>query len=841
MFALDLFNTDHERRLAEGAVDKLEQRRIDDLAMKMDELVARARQIKDPAHKAALMKEFQKCKAERESYFKIKDECMGYGTLVGEQGIPGNLPPEQIPGKEDLLKGKGRQTYESEIDESFGPVGSKALMNGNMATFMKARASRQPVTLDIGGEQFRLTPALMDAMAKKYGEDKTASDADPTNRDLKIKGVNNYRAFGYPDLMRKFIDSVATPTSTPAAGEEGPEQLSMFEKKSNPKKKYRDTVVSREIQKARAAYPSADSDVEALVKREIETDNKQDLAIANLDSENKELAQKINAIVPGAKQTTAAGTPAPTTSVSATPSIPSIPNIPTVAPTAVTPEIPGALPTTLPEPEEMPATTQLAKAEPTAKQPAKVAKAEPEKTKKTKTKSKNTKINYRPARPRATVARQPAPQLQDPNVIDVDAQTLIPGLDSYNFTPITPVGQQTAQHSFTENNVDEGLIDAITDYVGDMYRGEQGAVVADKAVNKIVGVDESHMSELDAMRQDLERMNDRQFFTAYGISKAAFKQKYRALLNPAQQQDTPVEEGFQDFNTKEPYAVCLAGKPVKQFDYYEEARRFHDNWKKKLYREGNKEKADKITLMPIMDEGTVGQGSWIVYDPATKEIKKRFKTHTAGKSYAKTHGLGFASAEYYFDNVKQQAVAEEYEDDWYDDEPELDNGSYVVDTQDSTGEVFRVSRYEPGARRCWIGDRNGRGWFISPDRLEIVDDPSRINRYFGKKRDLDEESSTSSESAERAILNRIMVAHLDLLKQFGPQKVMQAVEEVAYNVGDLDEIGTSDVSAWVNEVKQILGVPEELDEKWSEKYKRSIDCSHPKGFSQRAHCAGRKK
>jgi hypothetical protein len=34
---------------------------------------------------------------------------------------------------------------------------------------------------------------------------------------------------------------------------------------------------------------------------------------------------------------------------------------------------------------------------------------------------------------------------------------------------------------------------------------------------------------------------------------------------------------------------------------------------------------------------------------------------------------------------------------------------------------------------------------------------------------------------------------------------------------------------------------EELDEKWSEKYKRSIDCGHPKGFSQKAHCQGRKK
>ena len=30
-------------------------------------------------------------------------------------------------------------------------------------------------------------------------------------------------------------------------------------------------------------------------------------------------------------------------------------------------------------------------------------------------------------------------------------------------------------------------------------------------------------------------------------------------------------------------------------------------------------------------------------------------------------------------------------------------------------------------------------------------------------------------------------------------------------------------------------------EGWSQKYKKTIDCSNPKGFSQKAHCAGRKK
>ena len=38
-------------------------------------------------------------------------------------------------------------------------------------------------------------------------------------------------------------------------------------------------------------------------------------------------------------------------------------------------------------------------------------------------------------------------------------------------------------------------------------------------------------------------------------------------------------------------------------------------------------------------------------------------------------------------------------------------------------------------------------------------------------------------------------------------------------------------------------VPNEstVNEKWSQKYKSSINCANPKGFSQKAHCAGKKK
>lgn len=41
--------------------------------------------------------------------------------------------------------------------------------------------------------------------------------------------------------------------------------------------------------------------------------------------------------------------------------------------------------------------------------------------------------------------------------------------------------------------------------------------------------------------------------------------------------------------------------------------------------------------------------------------------------------------------------------------------------------------------------------------------------------------------------------------------------------------------------QEVIRLIDIILEKWSEKYKRSIDCSNPKGFSQKAHCAGRKK
>ena len=55
-----------------------------------------------------------------------------------------------------------------------------------------------------------------------------------------------------------------------------------------------------------------------------------------------------------------------------------------------------------------------------------------------------------------------------------------------------------------------------------------------------------------------------------------------------------------------------------------------------------------------------------------------------------------------------------------------------------------------------------------------------------------------------AIINRIMNRHLSLLSQHGPEKVLAAVEMVADYAGDVDEVGSSDVSGWVKQVEQEL-------------------------------------
>ena len=63
-----------------------------------------------------------------------------------------------------------------------------------------------------------------------------------------------------------------------------------------------------------------------------------------------------------------------------------------------------------------------------------------------------------------------------------------------------------------------------------------------------------------------------------------------------------------------------------------------------------------------------------------------------------------------------------------------------------------------------------------------------------------------------------------------------AMEQRAREMGK-----TSEAAVYRKFINMMKKKTKKMNEGWSDKYKKSIDCNNPKGFSQRAHCQGKKK
>ena len=124
----------------------------------------------------------------------------------------------------------------------------------------------------------------------------------------------------------------------------------------------------------------------------------------------------------------------------------------------------------------------------------------------------------------------------------------------------------------------------------------------------------------------------------------------------------------------------------------------------------------------------------------------------------------------------------------------------------------------------------------------------------GKAIDVDNALSNKIENTEAGEENR---HHFDKLEEPKKERFRKAVKAgkvelpiiARYSDGYLELVaGNTRLTGMMNEFGKgkawIFDVPDEvaeLGEGWSDKYKKSINCSNPKGFSQKAHCAGRKK
>lgn len=103
------------------------------------------------------------------------------------------------------------------------------------------------------------------------------------------------------------------------------------------------------------------------------------------------------------------------------------------------------------------------------------------------------------------------------------------------------------------------------------------------------------------------------------------------------------------------------------------------------------------------------------------------------------------------------------------------------------------------------------------------------------------ESNTKQKEAMDEIeeLNRLAEKYYKLKQTEKVQLAIDQAIKIAKTAGvryRRDRDGISIATRGVDENT----VTKNLEEVWSKKYKQSINCSNPKGFSQKAHCAGRK-
>ena len=121
-----------------------------------------------------------------------------------------------------------------------------------------------------------------------------------------------------------------------------------------------------------------------------------------------------------------------------------------------------------------------------------------------------------------------------------------------------------------------------------------------------------------------------------------------------------------------------------------------------------------------------------------------------------------------------------------------------------------IAKVEPAADRDELIQSVIDG-YIDTSELEYAlsegeqDTIARLQELSGMSHSgTDMTEGTEDNPVAGAITRRILMQRADLLSKYGPEKVTAAIDEVADFVGDVEEIGSSDVSGWVKQVEQSL-------------------------------------
>lgn len=145
----------------------------------------------------------------------------------------------------------------------------------------------------------------------------------------------------------------------------------------------------------------------------------------------------------------------------------------------------------------------------------------------------------------------------------------------------------------------------------------------------------------------------------------------------------------------------------------------------------------------------------------------------------------------------------------------------------------------PNAKQMQSFDKHGYITTVPTLDFTILGEPMRsateLRRNF----------ANADPETQKTMVNDLYGAYNDRVYQILSSKLAESLmlEDYAKLTSVINRIWELDLERPLSEeVKStVLANIKLATEAWSEKYKRSINCNNPKGFSQRAHCQGRKK
>jgi len=124
----------------------------------------------------------------------------------------------------------------------------------------------------------------------------------------------------------------------------------------------------------------------------------------------------------------------------------------------------------------------------------------------------------------------------------------------------------------------------------------------------------------------------------------------------------------------------------------------------------------------------------------------------------------------------------------------------------------KYKEYMPAKKEDAVKEYN-----LSPFKQKVMNKITQPSKDYKEKMAALQDIQNNPHTAKDPELQKTLMKRMDQLKTTGESRTVMYTNKLA----DL--------------------MDKQLGEAWSEKYKKSINCSNPKGFSQRAHCQGRKK